>query len=109
MLDGSFKQRRGQVSSEPPQDLPCPHAAVSAGLSLLSLSWALVSYSRFSCLLKPGHVRLPAAALLCLLLWRTGMLGTRVLALVLFTRLYSCWVLAVAGETHVPQLFHPIP
>ncbi|XP_035176275.1 XK-related protein 5 [Oxyura jamaicensis] len=70
---------------------------VSAGLSLLSLSWALVSYSRFSCLLKPGHVRLPAAALLCLLLWRTGMLGTRVLALVLFTRLYSCWVLAVAG------------
>ncbi|NXI72810.1 XKR5 protein, partial [Anseranas semipalmata] len=70
---------------------------VSAGLSLLSLSWALVSYSRFSCLLKPGHLCLPAAALLCLLLWRTGMLGTRVLALVLFTRLYSCWVFAVAG------------
>ncbi|NWX51941.1 XKR5 protein, partial [Steatornis caripensis] len=70
---------------------------VSAGLSLLSLAWALVSYSRFACLLKPGHLCPPAAAILCLLLWRTGMLGTRVLALVLFARLYSFWVFAVAG------------
>ncbi|NWJ09839.1 XKR5 protein, partial [Crypturellus undulatus] len=72
-------------------------AGVSAGLSLLSLAWALVSYSRSMCLLKPGHLYLPAAALLCLLLWRTGMLGTRVLALVLFARLYSYWVFAVVG------------
>ncbi|XP_010294846.1 PREDICTED: XK-related protein 5, partial [Phaethon lepturus] len=70
---------------------------VSAGLSLLSLASALVSYSRFTCLLKPGHLCPPAAAILCLLLWRTGMLGTRVLALVLFARLYSFWVFAVAG------------
>ncbi|NXG24517.1 XKR5 protein, partial [Grallaria varia] len=70
---------------------------VSAGLSLLSLAWALVSYSHFTCLLKPGHLSLPAMAMLCLLLWRTGMLGTRVLALVLFARLYSFWVFAVAG------------
>ncbi|XP_075606505.1 XK-related protein 5 isoform X2 [Balearica regulorum gibbericeps] len=70
---------------------------VSAGLSLLSLAWALVSYSHFACLLKPGHLCPPAAAILCLLLWRTGMLGTRVLALVLFARLYSFWVFAVAG------------
>uniref|UniRef100_A0A8C9FGP7 XK-related protein n=1 Tax=Pavo cristatus TaxID=9049 RepID=A0A8C9FGP7_PAVCR len=49
--------------------------------------------------MRPGHVCLPATALLCLLLWRMGMLTSRVLALVLFTRLYSCWVLAVAG-TH---------
>ncbi|XP_027528708.1 XK-related protein 5-like [Neopelma chrysocephalum] len=70
---------------------------VSAGLSLLSLSWALASYSHFTCLLKPGHLSLPAGAMLCLMLWRTGMLGTRVLALVLFARLYSFWVFAVAG------------
>lgn len=80
-------------------DCPCPHTGVSAGLSLLSLAWALVSYSHFTCLLKPGHLSPPAAALLCLLLWRTGMLGTRVLALVLFARLYSFWVFAVAGKT----------
>ncbi|NXN39191.1 XKR5 protein, partial [Rhinoptilus africanus] len=70
---------------------------VSAGLSLLSLAGALLSYSRFSCLLKPGHLCPPAAAILCLLLRRTGMLGTRVLALVLFARLYSFWVFLVAG------------
>ncbi|NXD65944.1 XKR5 protein, partial [Eolophus roseicapillus] len=70
---------------------------VSAGLSLLSFAWASVSYRRFACLLKPGHVCLPAAAILCLLLWRMGMLGTRILALVLFARLYSFWVFAVAG------------
>ncbi|NXD22149.1 XKR5 protein, partial [Spelaeornis formosus] len=70
---------------------------VSAGLSLLSLAWALVSYSHFTCLLRPGHLSPPAAVILCLLLWRTGMLGTRVLALMLFARLYSFWVFAVAG------------
>ncbi|KAM6433179.1 LOW QUALITY PROTEIN: XK-related protein 5 [Rhynochetos jubatus] len=79
---------------------------VSAGLSLLSLAWALVSYSRFACLLRPGHLCPPATAILCLLLWRMGMLGTRVLALVLFARLYSFWVFAVAGRNdhllHVP-------
>ncbi|NXG86942.1 XKR5 protein, partial [Stercorarius parasiticus] len=81
------------VAIEPAGFVP----GVSAGLSLLSLAWALVSYSRFSCLMKPGHLCPPAAAILCLLLWRTGMLGTRVLALVLFARLYSFWVFAVAG------------
>ncbi|NXK25428.1 XKR5 protein, partial [Arenaria interpres] len=81
------------VAVEPAGFVP----GVSAGLSLLSLAWALVSYSRFSCLLKPGHLCPPAAAILCLLLWRTGMLGTRVLSLVLFARLYSFWVFAVAG------------
>ncbi|XP_075606506.1 XK-related protein 5 isoform X3 [Balearica regulorum gibbericeps] len=83
---------------------------VSAGLSLLSLAWALVSYSHFACLLKPGHLCPPAAAILCLLLWRTGMLGTRVLALVLFARLYSFWVFAVAGATALVvyySLLHP--
>uniref|UniRef100_A0A452HDN4 XK-related protein n=1 Tax=Gopherus agassizii TaxID=38772 RepID=A0A452HDN4_9SAUR len=70
---------------------------VSAGLSLLSLSWSLVSYSRFRCLMKPGHLYMPAAALLCQLLWRTGMLGTRVVALVLFARVYPVWVFVAAG------------
>ncbi|NXJ72746.1 XKR5 protein, partial [Rostratula benghalensis] len=81
------------VAVEPAGFIP----GVSAGLSLLSLAWALVSYFFFSCLLKPGHLCPPAAAILCLLLWRMGMLGTRVLALVLFARLYSFWVFAVAG------------
>ncbi|XP_071403847.1 XK-related protein 5 [Pithys albifrons albifrons] len=81
------------VAVEPVDFIP----GVSAGLSLLSLAWALVSYSHFTCLLKPGHLSLPAMAMLCLLLWRTGMLGTRVLALVLFARLYCFWVFAVAG------------
>ncbi|XP_065587175.1 XK-related protein 5 [Cyrtonyx montezumae] len=89
------------VSSEPASLI----SAISAGLSLLSLSWALVSYSRSCCLLRPGHTCLPATALLCLLLWRTGMLASRVLALVLFTRLYSCWVLAVAGSHWVLMSF----
>ncbi|NXJ08702.1 XKR5 protein, partial [Odontophorus gujanensis] len=89
------------LASEPASLIP----AVSAGLSLLSLSWALVSYSRSCCLLRPGHTCLPATALLCLLLWRMGMLASRVLALVLFTRLYSCWVLAVAGSHWVLMSF----
>ncbi|NWU98098.1 XKR5 protein, partial [Upupa epops] len=81
------------VTADPVGFIP----GVSAGISLLSLAWALVSYSCFTCLLRPGHLFPPATAILCLLLWRTGMLGTRVLALVLFARLYSCWVFAIAG------------
>ncbi|XP_053139758.1 XK-related protein 5 isoform X2 [Hemicordylus capensis] len=70
---------------------------LSAGISLLSLSWALVSYSRFVCLIKPGHLSMPGAALLCQLLWRTGMIGTRVMSLVIFARVYHFWVLVPAG------------
>nr|XP_033793461.1 XK-related protein 5 [Geotrypetes seraphini] len=71
--------------------------AVSAGLSLLSLSWSLVSYNRFTCLMKPGHLHMPLAALLCQLLWRLGMLGARIVALIVFTRVHHFWIFAVGG------------
>ncbi|KAM8953279.1 XK-related protein 5 [Pelodytes ibericus] len=73
------------------------YAVASALVSLLSLSWALVSYSRFLCLLKPGHLSMPWASLLCQLLWRMGMIGTRAMSLVVFARVYHFWVFAVAG------------
>ncbi|CAH2245666.1 XK-related 5 [Pelobates cultripes] len=73
------------------------YAVTSALASLLSLSWALVSYSRFLCLVKPGHLSMPWASLLCHLLWRMGMVGTRVMALAVFSRVYQFWVFAVAG------------
>uniref|UniRef100_A0ABM5GRN8 XK-related protein n=1 Tax=Pogona vitticeps TaxID=103695 RepID=A0ABM5GRN8_9SAUR len=72
-------------------------SGLSAGMSLLSLSWALVSYSRSMCLIKPCHLSMPGTALLCQLLWRTGMIGTRVMTLVLFARTYHLWVFAAAG------------
>ncbi|XP_063771179.1 XK-related protein 5 [Pseudophryne corroboree] len=73
------------------------YAACSALLCLLSVSWALVSFSHFLCLLRPGHLCLPWASVLCQLLWRMGMIGTRVMALVVFTRVYHVWVFAVGG------------
>uniref|UniRef100_A0A8C5PE45 XK-related protein n=1 Tax=Leptobrachium leishanense TaxID=445787 RepID=A0A8C5PE45_9ANUR len=73
------------------------YAVSSALASLLSLSWALVSYSRFLSLLKPGQLSMPWASLLCQLLWRMGMIGTRVVALVVFARMYHFWVFAVIG------------
>ncbi|KAK2093970.1 XK- protein 5 [Saguinus oedipus] len=72
--------------------------AVSALFSWSSLSWALVSYTRFMGFMKPGHLAMPWAALFCQQLWRMGMLGTRVLSLVLFYKAYHVWVFAVAGE-----------
>ncbi|KAG9468102.1 hypothetical protein GDO78_013747 [Eleutherodactylus coqui] len=73
------------------------YAVSSALLCLLSLSWALVSFSHFLCLLRPGHLCLPWASVLCQLLWRMGMIGTRVMALVVFARVYHFWVFAVGG------------
>uniref|UniRef100_A0A8V5FG24 XK-related protein n=1 Tax=Melopsittacus undulatus TaxID=13146 RepID=A0A8V5FG24_MELUD len=84
------------VAVDPHLTAPVP-MQVSVQGSPCSLSPGLWSPTDITCLLKPGHLCLPAAAILCLLLWRTGMLGTRILALVLFARLYSFWVFAVAG------------
>ncbi|KAK6488868.1 XK-related protein 5a [Huso huso] len=74
-----------------------PAAALCSSLSLLSLSWALVLHSRASCLILPGHLSMPPAALLCQLLWRAGMLWSRVTTLVLFARAYHWWVFGVGG------------
>lgn len=72
--------------------------AACAGLCLLSLSWALVLFSRACCLIRPGHLAMPPAALLCQLLWRAGMLGARVASLMSFARYFHWWTCGVAGE-----------
>lgn len=71
---------------------------ISAFLSWLSLSWALVSYSHFLGIMKPGHRTMLWAALLCQHFWRMGMLGARVLSLALFCKVYRVWVLVVGGR-----------
>ncbi|XP_061843328.2 XK-related protein 5a isoform X1 [Nerophis lumbriciformis] len=71
--------------------------AYSCGLCVLSVSWALVLYSRACRLIRPGHLAMPPAALLCQLVWRAGMLGARVTCLMFFARVFSWWVCGVAG------------
>ncbi|XP_077075706.1 XK-related protein 5a isoform X2 [Siphateles boraxobius] len=72
--------------------------ALCDGVCLLSLSWALVLYGRACCLIRPGHLQMPPAALLCQLLWRTGMLAARFTSLALFTRTFGCWVIGVVAS-----------
>ncbi|XP_037541447.1 XK-related protein 5a [Nematolebias whitei] len=71
--------------------------AYCCGLCVLSVSWALVLYSRACCLIRPGHLAMPPAALLCQLVWRVGMLGARVTCLMFFARVFNWWVCGVAG------------
>lgn len=71
--------------------------AYCCGLCVLSVSWALVLYSRACCLIRPGHLAMPPAALLCQLVWRAGMLGARVTCLMFFARVFDWWVCGVAG------------
>ncbi|XP_021510423.1 XK-related protein 5 [Meriones unguiculatus] len=78
---------------------------ISALLSWSSLSWALVSYNRFLGIMKPGHRTVLWAALLCQQLWRMGVLGARVLSLVLFCRVYRVWVLVVGGAHWLVMTF----
>lgn len=77
---------------------------ISTLLSWSSLSWALVSYNRFLGIMKPGNRAMLWAALLCQQLWRMGMLGARVLSLVLFCRVYRVWVLVVGGKRDFPSV-----
>ncbi|KAM9316369.1 XK-related protein 5 [Gastrophryne carolinensis] len=73
------------------------YAASCALVCLLSVSWALVYFSHFLCLLRPGHLCLPWASVLCQLIWRMGMIGSRAMTLVVFARVYHSWVFAVGG------------
>ncbi|XP_017310977.1 XK-related protein 5a [Ictalurus punctatus] len=71
--------------------------ALCSGVCVLSLSWALVLYSRACCLARPGHLLMLPAALLCQLLWRAGLLSARFASLALFARSFGCWVIGVVG------------
>lgn len=51
-----------------------PPASVCFVVCLLSLAWALVLYARACSLIRPGHLQMTPAAILCRLLWRVGML-----------------------------------
>ncbi len=50
-----------------------PPASVCFVVCLLSLAWALVLYARACSLIRPGHLQMTPAAILCRLLWRVGM------------------------------------
>ncbi|XP_041950488.1 XK-related protein 5a [Alosa sapidissima] len=79
--------------------------SLCCGTCLFSLSWALVLFSRACCLIRPGHLAMPPAALLCQLLWRAGMLGARVASLMFFTRVFGWWVCGVIGFHWVTAAF----
>ncbi len=68
------------------------------GLSLLNVSWFLVLYCRSCFLLRPGHLHMTPAAMLCQLIWRAGMLGARVASLMFFCSTLHWWSCGVVGE-----------
>ncbi|XP_061820287.1 XK-related protein 5b [Nerophis lumbriciformis] len=72
-------------------------ASVCFAVCLLSLAWALVLYARACYLIRPGHLQMTPAGILCRLLWRVCMLGSRFGVLMLFTRVFKQWVLGVIG------------
>ncbi|XP_077096048.1 XK-related protein 5b isoform X1 [Siphateles boraxobius] len=67
------------------------------GLSLLNVSWFLVLFSRSCFLLRPGHLHMTPAAMLCQLVWRGGMLGARVASLMFFCSTFHWWFSGVVG------------
>ncbi|KAM9860521.1 XK-related protein 5-like [Aulostomus maculatus] len=72
-------------------------ASVCFAVCLLSLAWALVLYARACTLIRPGHLQMTPAGILCRLLWRVSMLGSRFAVLLLFTRIFKQWILGVIG------------
>ncbi|GAA6220094.1 XK-related protein 5-like isoform X1 [Lates japonicus] len=72
-------------------------ASVCFVVCLLSLAWALVLYARACSLIRPGHLQMTPTAILCHLLWRVMMLGSRFAVLMLFTRIFKQWILGVIG------------
>ncbi|XP_067223896.1 XK-related protein 5b isoform X2 [Chanodichthys erythropterus] len=71
--------------------------ALCVGLSLLNVSWFLVLFSRSCFLLRPGHLHMTPAAMLCQLIWRGAMLGARVASLMFFCSVFHWWFSGVVG------------
>ncbi|KAG5194312.1 hypothetical protein JEQ12_013109 [Ovis aries] len=86
-------------------DFTAPVPGVSALCSWTTLSWALVCYARSLGSMKLDHPSAPWTALGCQQLWRMGMVGARVLSLVLFFRAYGVWVLVVTGAHWLVMTF----
>ncbi|XP_002720941.3 XK-related protein 5 [Oryctolagus cuniculus] len=86
-------------------DFTDPVPGVSALLAWSSLSWALVSYTHLLGAVKLHHWAMPWTALFCQQLWRMGMLGARILTLVLFCKAYGAWVLVVGGAHWLGMTF----
>uniref|UniRef100_A0A8C6EBV4 XK-related protein n=1 Tax=Moschus moschiferus TaxID=68415 RepID=A0A8C6EBV4_MOSMO len=82
-----------------------PVPGVSALCSWTTLSWALVCYTRSLRSVKLDHPSAPWTALGCQQLWRMGMVGARVLSLVLFFWAFRAWVLVVAGAHWLVMTF----
>ncbi|XP_058522647.1 XK-related protein 5 [Ochotona princeps] len=86
-------------------DFTDPVPGVSALLAWSSLAWALVCYTQLLGVVKPGRQAGPWATLFCQQLWRMGMLGSRVLSLVLFCKVHRIWVLVVGGAHWLGMTF----
>lgn len=56
----------------PPRSSLISLASVCFAVCLLSLAWALVLYARACSLIRPGHLHMTPAAILCRLLWRVS-------------------------------------
>lgn len=82
-------------------------ASVCFAVCLLSLAWALVLYARACSLIRPGHLQMTPAAILCRLLWRVGLKsvvysydGVGHLSITLLLSLSSClcWQVSMLGS-----------
>ncbi|XP_068070397.1 XK-related protein 5b isoform X1 [Danio rerio] len=78
---------------------------VCIGLSLLNVSWFVVLYSRSCFLLRPAHLHMTPAALLCQFIWRAGMLSARVTSLMLFCSTFHWWTCGVLGFHWLIMMF----
>lgn len=75
--------------------LPCrpsSSASVCFAVCLLSLAWALVLYARACSLIRPGHLQMTPAAILCRLVWRVGSLHPNIRDTVMVSIILTDWL-----------------
>lgn len=82
-------------------------ASVCFAVCLLSLAWALVLYARACSLIRPGHLQMTQAAILCRLLWRVGLRSAvysydgvwhHSITLLMSLFSYLCWQVSMLGS-----------
>ncbi|CAH3160355.1 unnamed protein product, partial [Porites lobata] len=71
--------------------------AVTAGCSLISMIWAILAYSKSLRDFRKQGYKLSLQGLFFQVLWRTSMVTSRVVAIVLFASYFQQWVFVAVG------------
>ncbi|XP_067141379.1 uncharacterized protein [Centruroides vittatus] len=68
---------------------------ISAGISLISLSWGISAYSKSMRIVRLDKQKLSLCGMFLQIIWRSGTVSCRIISMVLFASVFGSWLLLI--------------